>query len=434
VDKSLVVTDDADGGARYRLLETIRQYARERLDEHGATDRWRRRHAEHFADWAEDAGPGLVGRDELTWRTRESAELDNLRAAVTWALDRDEPDDVRLALRVIGALAVESRIDSAAGIGAWAERALPHIDITTPPLRYAVTAAAASYEVRLGNYEHAQELAKRAIGDGVPLGAPAPQLAYLTLGVCASVRGDWQEALEIVLDGARLLNRDFPDSVHGVVLHMNAATYAAQAGDSIVARREAETALRHARKSANPTALAGALMANGWALITDDPAAALAALDESIALSREGASPQSFTTALRLAALIRIRTGDLPHAARDLREAIERSHHKGYRLTFHASILSGIEILIRLDHLEQAAVFDGIASTGLTPEYRAGREWAHQQSAIASARAALGPAQYDQAFQTGAAMTYDQAVEHTLRVFDDLINETDNTPKSRTAG
>ena len=168
-------------------------------------------------------------------------------------------------------------------------------------------------------------------------------------------------------------------------------------------------------------------MANGWALIADDLDAALAALDESIALSRQGASPQSFPTALRLAAGIRIRTGDLPHAARDLREAIERSHQEGYRLTFYASILSGIEILIRLDHLEQAAVFDGIASTGLTPEYRAGREWAHQQAAIASARAAFGPDQYDAAFQTGAVMTYDQAVDHTLRVLDDVINETDDT-------
>jgi predicted ATPase len=428
VAKSMVVAEDtAEGTTRYRMLETLGQYARERLDEHGDTDRWRGRHAEHFADWAERAGPGLLGRDELTWRTRESAELDNLRAAVTWALGRDEPDDLCLALRVVGALAAESRIDPATGIGAWAERALPHVEITTPPLRYAVTAAAASYDARLGNYEQAEELAKRAICDGVPLGAPAPQLAYLTLGLCASVRGDWRQAVEIVLDATRVLNRDFPDAAHGETLHVNAATFSAQAGDSIVARREAESALRQARKSANPTALAAALMANGWALITDDVAAALAALDESIALSRQGASPQSFATALRLAALIRIRTGDLPRAARDLREAIERSHHEGYRLTFDASILSGIEILIRLDHLEQAAVFDGIASTGLTREYRAGREWAHQQSGIASARAALGPDPYDAAFQIGAAMTYDQAVEHTLRVLDDVINETDDT-------
>ena len=51
---------------------------------------------------------------------------------------------------------------------------------------------------------------------------------------------------------------------------------------------------------------------------------------------------------------------------------VERSHQNGTRLTFYNCVLWGIEILIRLDHLEQAAVFDGIASTGLTPEYRAG--------------------------------------------------------------
>ena len=215
VAKSMIVAEDTpEGTTRYQMLETLGQYARERLNEHGDTDRWHRRHAEHFADWAEGAGPGLLGRDELAWRTRESAELDNLRAAVTWALDRDEPDDIRLALRVIGALAAESRIDPATGIGAWAERALPHVEITTPPLRYAVTVAAASYEIRLGNVEYAQELAERAIGDGVPLGAPAPQLAYLTLALCASIRGDWQRALEIVLDAIRLLDRDFPDSAH----------------------------------------------------------------------------------------------------------------------------------------------------------------------------------------------------------------------------
>ena len=133
VAKSMIVAEETpEDTTRYQMLETLGQYARERLDEHGDTDAWRRRHAEHFADWAEDAGPGLVGRDELTWRAREHVELDNLRAAVTWALDRDDPDDIGLALRVIGALAVDLvRIDSATGIGAWAERALPHVEITT---------------------------------------------------------------------------------------------------------------------------------------------------------------------------------------------------------------------------------------------------------------------------------------------------------------
>jgi len=127
------------------------------------------------------------------------------------------------------------------------------------------------------------------------------------------------------------------------------------------------------------------------------------------------------------AAEMRVSTGDLPHAVRDLREGFERSHQTGFRTTVYSGVWSGIEILIRLDHLEQAAVFDGIASTNTAPENRtfAGTETTDLQAAIASARTAFGPDQYDAAFQTGAQMTYDRAVEYTLGVLDDVINETD---------
>ncbi len=123
---------------------------------------------------------------------------------------------------------------------------------------------------------------------------------------------------------------------------------------------------------------------------------------------------------------MRVRSGDLPHAARDLREAFERSRQNGTRLTFYSCILWGIELLLSLHHLEQAAVFDGIASTGLTPEYRVGTGWGHPHPAVASARVADGPVLYDQAFHTGALMTYDQAVDHSLRTLDDVINGTDD--------
>jgi hypothetical protein len=90
-------------------------------------------------------------------------------------------------------------------------------------------------------------------------------------------------------------------------------------------------------------------------------------------------------------------------------------------------------MLIALDYLEQAAVLDGIASIGLPAEHRAviigpdvgEPELAHQRAALADARAAYGPELYDAAFQTGAAMTYDQTVEYTRRVLDALIDDTD---------
>jgi hypothetical protein len=216
VTKSMILAEEtADGTTRHQMLETLAQYARERLDEDGDVDGWRRRHAQYFAEWAEEAGPGLEGPDELAWRTRENAELDNLRAAVTWTLDRDDPNDTGLAVRIIGALANEATNNPTAGIGAWAERALPHADITSPQLRYAVTAAAAIHQANLGNYQHAQELAQQAIGDGVPNGAPAASVAYATLSMRSLLPlGEPERALAIALDAARLLDRDYPGSVH----------------------------------------------------------------------------------------------------------------------------------------------------------------------------------------------------------------------------
>ncbi len=430
VAKSMIVAEDtAADTTRYQVLETLGQYARERLDEHDDTDEWRRRHAEYFATWAEQAGPALVGPDELVWRAREIAERDNLRAAVTWALDRDSPD-LGLALRVIAALAHEAQLNPASGIGAWAERALAHVETTSHQLRYAVTAAAAQHQVNLGNYPHAQQLAQRAIGDGVPVGAPAPADAHTTLAISTVMLGDAPGALAIALDAARRLDRDEPGSPAAVYAHSMVAVFAAASGDPI-ALPEAELALRRAREIANPTALAAAVYGFGMARIADDPAGALAAVDESIALLHQSASPNLLAAALVDAAGLRVRTGDLPHAARDLRESIERSHQAGTRVTIYTGVWWGIELLIGLEHFEQVAVFDGIASNGLPAEHRAvnispqvgEREVAHQRAAVAYACAAYGPERYDAAFQTGAAMTYDQAVEYTLRALDAVIDE-----------
>ena len=82
VAKCMVVAEPGGEHTRYQLLETLRQYGRERLHEDGDTDRWRRRHARHFAAFAAEIARGLRGRDELAWRERLLGDLDNLRSAV----------------------------------------------------------------------------------------------------------------------------------------------------------------------------------------------------------------------------------------------------------------------------------------------------------------------------------------------------------------
>ena len=135
----MVVGDRAaDGSTRYSMLETLRAYARERLDETDDADRWRRRHAEHYAEFAEHAGSGLEGPDEFVWRERVRAELDNLRAAIGWALDSTPTADAQLGLRIVAALAYAAVIDMTSGVGAWTERAVPRADETTPGRRTAI--------------------------------------------------------------------------------------------------------------------------------------------------------------------------------------------------------------------------------------------------------------------------------------------------------
>ena len=82
---------------RYRLLETVRQYAREKLLEAGEGISIRDRHLNYFMQLAERAEPEFIGPDQVRWMKRMDMELDNLRVALEWALERDVQAGLRLA-------------------------------------------------------------------------------------------------------------------------------------------------------------------------------------------------------------------------------------------------------------------------------------------------------------------------------------------------
>src|SRR5829696_1865327 len=103
VEKSLVVGEaTGGGGARYRMLEPIRQYAQEKLEEGGEAEEVRRRHATFFLALAEEAEPRLQGPGDREWLEHLEAEHDNMRAALSLALEQEEADE--LGLRLAGAL------------------------------------------------------------------------------------------------------------------------------------------------------------------------------------------------------------------------------------------------------------------------------------------------------------------------------------------
>ncbi|MBI5876101.1 MAG: hypothetical protein HZB53_00500 [Chloroflexi bacterium] len=100
VDKSLVTTDLAEDAARYRMLETVRQYTRERLLDSGEAGVTHGAHKACFLEFARTAEPRLETSEQVVWIQRCEEELDNMRAAIDWAMDRR---DAESALQILNA-------------------------------------------------------------------------------------------------------------------------------------------------------------------------------------------------------------------------------------------------------------------------------------------------------------------------------------------
>ncbi|MGE5464580.1 MAG: tetratricopeptide repeat protein, partial [Syntrophothermus sp.] len=130
VDKSLILMEETSTGIRYRRLETIRQYSRERFFETDEVERIMDRHLAYFVRFAELVDEKLKGGDQVIWQNRMTVEQDNLRAALEWGMNRN-PDE---ALRIVGAA---NLFWTASGYSAegfrWTKKALEQVDQTALP-------------------------------------------------------------------------------------------------------------------------------------------------------------------------------------------------------------------------------------------------------------------------------------------------------------
>jgi predicted ATPase len=103
-DKSLVEVEAGGAVARYRMLETIREYALERLAASGESAGVRRRWVDYLLHLARTAEPALTGPDQAAWLDRLDRERANLRAAVRWCVESGADGDTRQGLKLGGAL------------------------------------------------------------------------------------------------------------------------------------------------------------------------------------------------------------------------------------------------------------------------------------------------------------------------------------------
>jgi non-specific serine/threonine protein kinase len=96
-DKSLIGIEEHNGTTRYRMLETIRQYALDRLREAGEEAQWRNRHFQCLLALADASVEPMRGPQQRQWFARIESEHDNFRAALAWAIEQRLPDALRMA-------------------------------------------------------------------------------------------------------------------------------------------------------------------------------------------------------------------------------------------------------------------------------------------------------------------------------------------------
>jgi tetratricopeptide (TPR) repeat protein len=314
VDKSLLRRDASEEG-RFDMLETIGDYARERLSAIGEEDELRRRHAAFYVALAEEAEPELEGAGQAAWLGRLELEHGNLRAALAFLLEAGEHD---ASLRLAGALRRFWEVHGHLAEGRrWLEAALEQSDDAPRLARVKALNGAGmlagdqgDFEAARGFFEPSLELA-RALRDEGRIGA-----ALANLGNLALFRQDYAEARELYEEAAELWRRVGHTRRLSVALE-NLGCVALGEGDVDGAVALLEEALELAREGGTLRVVASASRTMARALLVRaDLERAAGVLDEALKLAQELGDRHGLAECLEAAAALTAAQGDLPAAAR----------------------------------------------------------------------------------------------------------------------
>ncbi len=309
-----VEAEDTDPG--FRMLQTIREYAEDRLAESGEAEAVRRKHANYYLALAEQSEPNLQGPEQKVWLDRLEAAHDNFRAALTWSKDTDP----ETALRVGGALYQFWYVRGYLTEGRrWLEAmiksdsALPAAMIAKA--RYGVISLA----IDQSDFDHALALLDdnlafyRESGDKIGIAN-----ALNTKGVLASYTGDYEEAKAAFSEGLRL--RRELDLKHDIAGSLNNLAHIA--------------------------------------LLQDDYLPAQSLLEESLSLFRETGNKRSASIALNNLGHVARNLGDYETARSRFKESLAIKEELGDKVGM-ASSLSGLGEVARKEgnHLEARAFY-----------------------------------------------------------------------------
>jgi predicted ATPase/class 3 adenylate cyclase len=377
VDKSLMREEDGpDGEPGFLLLETVREFGWEQLEEHAEVAAVRRDHAGFYSRLAEEAQPGLRGVDQGRWLRRLDAEHDNFRAALAWLLERGEA-------RAAMALAVSlgpfwlARWQLSEG-RQWLERTLDATDDAPSSLRAQALLGVALLACNQNETAAARKTAER--------------------GLAIS------EALDDQLGIAAALN------VLAEIAH-NEADFAEMAG-----LYERSTAIN--RTIGDRVGLATSLFWQGhtyWHL--HDYARALGACEDSLRLWRElGNMRGIYRTLLTLGIILRDQ-GDTAGARAAITEGLTSAQENGDSYYVSTLLDAMASLPVAAGEAERAATLLGAAEAlraagGMAPPFAYRRDF--YEPIVAAVRARLDEESLATAWAAGRALSLDDAVSEAL--------------------
>ena len=382
VDKSLVMVERRHEKTRYRLLETVRLFGREKLLEAGEASDVRRRHRDWYLEVAEQADHELRGPALEPWLERLEAEHDNLRAALKWSAT--EPDQAEAELRLASGLRwfwfIHGHWTEGRG---WLEHALSRSDGLPVAFLPKLLHGASTLARFQGDHERALALSERGLALSRRLGDRESVAWFLIwFGAIALHQSEYDRAAAFFAESLPL-SRSLGDKW---LISM------ALANLGVVARLQGHY----------------------------DRAAALHT--ESLALGREVGDNWRCASSLASLGIVALRRGDHERAAALYEESLTLCKQIRDRWIVY-DCLDGLAVVnCARGRYHQAARLLGAADTlretlGFSPLVV---DQVARDERVASTRAGLGDAAFVTAWTDGRAMTLEQAIEQALGPTDTL--------------
>ena len=414
IDKNLVVAEPAGRTLRYRLLETIRLFAAERLADAGSeVSAARNAHCAHYLAVAERAAPHLTGPEQGSWFDRLEADLANLRRAAEHA--GAQPGGTSQILRLSVALERYLGIRPS-GVELWAglplTAALERPDAAADPALYAAALLVASGSDALWDLTAACQFAQQAAD--VAAGIGDDRLLARSQGWLSQhyhFAGEPERALALAQEAVARARELGDDVLLGVSLFQ----YGMAAGPAASGPLYAEAIACTGRSGDLYNNSVVHMLAGGAALENGDIPGARAHLAQSIQAAETIGEPHLFAS---------VNLGDVLLAERDYdgarstyAEVVRISRRIGNRAHIAFAVLGLASLAADLGAWHRAAMLRGIAQAMAD---QIGMRWEPsntraREESLDRIGAALGDEQVQQAYAYGMALSFDQAIDLALQ-------------------